>query len=494
MLQRRAGILLPVSSLPGKYGIGDFGPEAYRFVDFLQRAGQSYWEILPLLIPDIYGSPFASVSAMAVNWLLVSPELLVKQGLLKRSDLPAAEPIRNIRYRQVGKTRSRMLGKAWERLKANPRSRHWKEFRAFQRREHHWLHDYCLYQAIKRREHNLPWFAWPVHFRNRNPQALKRFTHEHAGVIAYFAFEQWIAHKQWLDLKSYANRKRVRIVGNVPFYVTHDCVDVWAHRDLFQMNVSGKLQAVAGVPPDDFNQLGQRWGNPLYNWQELKRTKFAWTLERFGQALRLYDLIILDHFRGYRAYWRIPASSPHARHGRWVRVPSESLFRVLEGKYKVLPIIAEDLGVITRAVHALREQFKIPGFHVLQRSMQLRLPLLSNPPAYPENAVVFTGTYDMPTLRGWFNARSKQLQQAVLHHLRTDVEHLSWNGAEATLRSPGTLAIVQLQDYLGLNDSARINFPGTIGKSWVWRTDGTMLTTKLAGAIRKIAQQSRRTA
>lgn len=492
MLKRQAGILLPLSSLPGKFGTGDFGPEAYRFVDFLQRAGQTYWEILPLLIPDSYGSPFASVSAMAVNWLLVSPELLAKEGLLKRNDLPAAEPIQSIHYRQVERNRSRLLGKAWENLKANPRSRHWKELRAFQRQERNWLQDYCLYQAIKRKERNQPWFAWPARYRNRDAAALREFSREHEGVLAYFAFEQWVAHKQWIDIKAYANRRGIRIIGSVPFYVTHDSVDVWSHRDLFQMSKAGKLQAVAGVPPDHFNQLGQRWGNPLYNWTILRRTRFAWTLERFGQALRLYDLIILDHFRGYRAYWRIPASSPHARRGRWVRVSGEKLFSLLERKHKGLPIIAEDLGVITPAVHALRERFSIPGFHVLQRSMQLKLLVLSNPPPYPDNAVVFTGTYDMPTLRGWFDARPKELRNAVLRHLHTDVEHLSWNGAGAAMHSPSALCIVQLQDYLGLDDRARINRPGTTGNSWVWRMDGTLQSEKFSRSIRELTKQSGR--
>ncbi len=492
MLKRQAGILLPVSSLPGQFGIGDFGPKAYRFVDFLQRAGQSYWEILPLLISDRFGSPFASVSAMAVNWLMVSPELLVKEGLLKRTDLPAAEPVRSIYYRRVEKNRSRLLGKAWECLKANPRSRHWKELRAFQRRKRHWLDDYCLYQAIKRKEHNLPWFSWPVRFQNRNAAALQQFVHEHDGILAYFSFEQWIAHKQWQDLKTYANRRGIKIIGSVPFYVTHDSVDVWAHRDLFQMSKTGKLQAVAGVPPDHFNQLGQRWGNPLYDWQALRRTKFAWTLERFSQALRLYDLIILDHFRGYRAYWQIPASSPHARRGRWIRVPSERLFSLLKRQYKSLPIIAEDLGVITPAVHTLREHFKIPGFRVLQRSLQLRLPAMTNPPAYPENAVVFTGTYDMPTLRGWFNVRPKELQDAVLRHLHTDVEYLSWNGAEAAMHSPSALCIVQLQDYLGLDDHARINRPGTVGTSWMWRMEDAFLTPKLSRSIQELTKKVKR--
>lgn len=494
MSTRSAGILLPIASLPGKYGIGDFGPEAFRFVDFLNMAGQHYWEILPLLIPDVYGSPFASHSALALNWLHVSPDLLLREGLLTKKELPLLpqDSDQYVRYQDVHRFKRHCLQLAWKNFSENGTTVQHKAFAAFCKKEQSWLDDYALFMTIQQRQHEKPWFHWPEELRSRKQGALKAIRMEHAPTLAYFAFEQWVAHTQWQDLRNYAHKKHIRIIGNIPFYVTHDSVDVWANRTFFAVNSDGTLNGKAGVPPDHFNKNGQLWGNPLYNWSVMARRHFSWMTERYRKAFATYDIIILDHFRGYRAFWRIPAKTNDPRLGKWQKVPAEQLFAHFKKTFRKFPVIVEDLGVITPDVHALRERLKLPGFHILQRSLQLRMDELPPHLDYPVRSVAFSGTYDMNTMRGWLQSTEQSVRNKVLRHMRVTPTTFAWEACKRVLHSASELCIIQLQDYLELGAEARINHPGTINRNWAWRASANMVTPKLARNIRALMQVTKR--
>jgi 4-alpha-glucanotransferase len=490
---RRAGILLHVTSLPGPYGIGDFGGAAYRFVDFLRRAGQSIWQILPLG-PTGYGdSPYQSFSAFAGNPLLISPEHLLRDGLLTETDLTDASglateqfpterfPADRVDFERVTPWRMALLERAFARFSADAPGDWRAEFNRFRASEARWLDDYTLYMALKESYPPGVWTDWAAGDRQRQPAALQARRQELAGRIELHAFAQFLFFRQWRELKQYANRQGVLVMGDIPIFVAHDSADVWAAQELFSLDAQGRPTLIAGVPPDYFCATGQRWGNPLYRWDRLAEQDYRWWTERLAAAMRTLDLIRIDHFRGFEAYWEIPASAPTAMTGRWVAGPGDDLFRAMTARLGPLPLIAEDLGVITPAVEALRDRLELPGMRVLQFAFG-EDPKANDyqPHNYPRHCLVYTGTHDNDTSVGWHHSQAGEgttrtadeiaaERDLALRYLHSDGREVHWDMIRAAHASVADVAIVPMQDVLGLGSEARMNMPGSSTGNWRWR-------------------------
>lgn len=493
-MQRSAGILLPIASLPSSYGIGDFGVYAYRFVDFLQAAGQRAWMVLPLTIPDSLGSPFASRSAFALNWMLISPEGLVEDGLLKKSELADCRlPITRIPYRAVDRKKRAALRRACAAFQKNVPEREWERLQAFRRQEHAWLADYCLYQSIKHRHEDIPWYRWPKPLRQVAADALAKWRREHSDDLFFYAFEQWIAHRQWSALKNYAKSHGVTIIGNLPFFAAHDSVDVWAHQRAFHLRRNGQLRLVAGAPPDPMFTEGQRWGFPLFRWSDARRRHFRWWYARLSRSLALYHRVILDHFRGYVSVWGIAAHRHDARRGRWHATPGKKILSILRTHHTVRRLIAEDLGSITPAVRQLQHQLGAEGMRILQTGFDEGERDYDNPRRYPVRSVALTGTHDQHTTAGWFAAASNTDRRRAMDAIGATTPALyARELIQAGLASRSQLFIAPLQDWLGLNDRARINVPGTKRNNWSWRLPERALTVQLATTMRLATKHARR--
>jgi 4-alpha-glucanotransferase len=475
-LPRSCGLLLHPTSLPGPYGVGDLGREAHAFLDYLVEAGQTWWQFLPLgPVGDSY-SPYQSSSSFAGNPLLVSPEGLVEEGWLPRAALRRKPRFDHDRADFPAASALRLR---WLRKAASGFDRSDDDFRRFRRSEAGWLGDYALFEALHAAYEHRPWWSWPEPLRRRDPVALRRARGKLRAEMEFHEFVQFAFERQWTRLREAAAARGLRLIGDVPIFVSLDSADVWSRPDLFALDEAGRPTGVAGVPPDYFSADGQLWGNPLYDWKAHQAEGFAWWINRLRSNLRRVDLIRLDHFRGFEAYWEVPADAPTAAHGRWRPGPGAAFFEAVRDALGSLPIIAEDLGDITPAVLELRDRFELPGMKVLQFAFGGTSANPYLPHNYPRNCVVYTGTHDNDTTLGWFHAEGPNyaLDDATgraerahaLRYLGTEGNEIHWDLIRAAHASVGDLAIVPLQDVLGLGGEARMNVPGRATGNWLWR-------------------------
>jgi len=479
LTQRRAGVLLHPTSLPGKRDHGDLGQGARRFIDFLQAAGMIVWQMLPLGPTHADRSPYQCLSVHAGNRALISLDDLVAKDWLNAAT--AGNRLFDERLKQA---RS-----GFERLAIQADKTAYAEFRTTQAC---WLEDYALYQAIRETQNALSWYRWPAPLRDRDPAALESFRAEQAGLIEQVCFEQFLFFMQWSALRDYAHRHGVLLFGDVPIYVAHDSADVWANRELFTLDDAGKLEVVAGVPPDYFSETGQLWGNPLYRWDKIRKLDYRWWLDRFRTQLALFDLLRLDHFRGFEKYWEIPATAGTAVDGRWVEGPGEALFARLQQDFGELPLVAEDLGIITPEVDALRLGLGFPGMKILQFAFDGG----DDNPYLPQNhellSVVYTGTHDNDTTLGWYRQLDDAGREKVQEYMPADTTAMPLAMIKTALESTSCLAIIPLQDLLGLGSNARMNTPGTSTDNWSWRFTWEQVSPELAQQLHALCVQAER--
>jgi 4-alpha-glucanotransferase len=493
---RASGILLHPTSLPGRFGIGDLGNDAFRFAEFLNAARQSLWQVLPLGPTDEGGSPYSSGSAFAGNTLLISPEKLVADRFLQQSDLdevPSFAPER-VDFARVRTTKEALLRKAFDRFQQTTDTAQQKLFGAFKEANTAWLDDYALFEALKKAHDRKPWVQWEPALAMRDTSALSRARQDLSREIEAQKFFQFLFYDQWYALKAFCNQRGIRIVGDLPIFVAHDSTDVWANRHQFKLDEAGQPTVVAGVPPDYFSETGQFWGNPLYDWQRLKEDGFAWWIARLRASLEMCDIVRLDHFRGFVACWEIPAGEATAKNGKWVEAPGRELLAAVRNGLGELPIIAEDLGVITPEVIELRREFGFPGMRVLQFAFDGDETNINLPANYEPDVVAYTGTHDNDTTVGWFNElaeppaiaggpppEAEETRQLCLKFLKSDGREINWAFIEAVFRSDAGTAIIPLQDVLGLGSEARMNTPNTAAGNWSWRYAGGWPGEQAAG-------------
>lgn len=492
-LPRRSGVLLHPTSLPGRFGIGDFGPAAYQFLDFLSKSGQGLWQVLPLG-PTGYGnSPYQSPSAFAGNPLLISLEKLAQQGLLDPSVLTqTAFRQETLDFDSVLVHRHEVFRKAFEAFRTSRGSGLRGEYESFCQNNSAWLPDYTLYRAIKEDQRGSAWTHWDPALVARDPVALKIWSDKLRDRIDEEYFLQFEFWKQWNDLKRYAKERSIQIIGDIPIFVAHDSADVWSAQEAYYLDAVGNPTVVAGVPPDYFSETGQLWGNPLYRWNLIKQRGYDWWNARLRHSFQMYDLVRIDHFRGFEAYWEIPGDAPDARQGKWVTGPGAEMFEKAKEVLGDLPVIAEDLGMITPEVEALRDGLGFPGMRVLQfgfgggESDNQFLPHNLVP-----NCIVYTGTHDNDTTVGWFHseagegttrtpAQVERERAFVMAYLRSDGKEIEWDMIRAAWSSVGDTAITPMQDLLGLGSTARMNLPGTSVGNWIWRMREGQFTDALA--------------
>lgn len=488
-MPRTAGILCHVTSLPGGLGIGDLGAAAYQFADWLAESKQGLWQVLPLGPPGYGESPYQSFSAFAGNPLLVGLDRLAEEGWLTSADLESAGTFNEqaVDFEKVGPCRENLLSQAYGNFCQSASPVQKAAFDAFRHEQSWWLDDYALFAALKKAHALVAWTEWSTPFVTRTSPALKAPHTALAKAVDFEAFIQFQFDRQWRELKAYCNARGIRLMGDVPIFVAHDSADVWANQKLFLLEESGHPTAVAGVPPDYFSETGQLWGNPLYRWDSMRQDGFAWWMSRIRYALQQFDLIRLDHFRGFEAFWEVPAGAATAAGGRWVAGPGESFFRRILEELGEVPLIAEDLGVITPTVAALRDEFGFPGMRILQFAFgdDPQAPTF-RPHNFPSNCVVYTGTHDNDTTVGWFRSQAGQgstrtaeqvaaERDTALRYLGTDGTRIHWDMIRLALASVADTAIVPLQDVLGLNTESRMNLPGTVQGNWRWRFTSDML-------------------
>jgi len=492
-MRRGSGILLHVTSLPSPYGIGDLGPWAYRFVDFLSKCKQSLWQILPLnpTDPAHYNSPYHSTSAFACNPLLISPECLVQDGLLKRAEVksPPDFPMERVDYRGIGSYKERLFNKAHEGFKGK---RPQYEYEKFCSENSHWLEDFALFMALKSHFDGRVWSDWPQEVRDRQPKTLQSAQKELHEKVEMVKFLQYVFSGQWNTLKRYCNQAGIQIIGDIPIYVEHDSADVWTHPGIFKLDNEKRPCAVAGVPPDYFSETGQRWGNPVYRWDVLKKEAYSWWIQRMERNLKLCDILRIDHFRGLVAYWEVPATENTAINGKWVEVPTMQFLNHLMRRFPFLPIIAEDLGLITPDVREIMHHFELPGMKVLLFAFGEDLPTNPYiPHNLVENCVLYTGTHDNNTVRGWFEEEATPGEKGRLFHYlgrEAPVEELHWELIRLAMMSVANIVIFSIQDILGLGGEARMNRPATTEGNWQWRLLPEQLTNPLAERLLEMTE------
>jgi 4-alpha-glucanotransferase len=491
-VNRSSGILLHVTSLPSRFGIGDFGPEAYRFVDFLNQAGQRLWQILPLnpATADSGNSPYNSYSAFAMNPLFLSPEFLVKEGFLKDADIEkhVFSPKRYIDYSEVYKFKERLLTIVFQRC--GPWIEKDDEFKRFQADNSYWLEDYALFKALKERFMGKVWSRWPEDIRYREPEAINRWKERLREKVLKEKVSQFLTFRQWILLKKFCNERGVKVFGDMPVYVSYDSADVWAHHEIFKLNEKREMTHMAGVPPDYFSANGQLWGNPLYKWEVLKERNYDWWIKRLEHNLRLFDVLRIDHFRGFVAYWEVEATAESALSGRWVEAPAKDFFSRLLQIFGRLPIIAEDLGFITPDVREIMDYFGFPGMKVLLFAFNEDNPQHPYlPHNYKENFVVYTGTHDTNTVVGWFRREAtRDMKRRLSEYIgrRVSERNVHWEMIRLAMASVARIAIIPMQDLLGLPEEARMNLPSSRDGNWRWRVLKKELTSVLAKRLRRM--------
>lgn len=482
---RKSGVLLPVASLPGNYGIGSFSKEAYKFVDFLKASGQSYWQILPLG-PTGYGdSPYQSFSTFAGNPYFIDLDKLIEEGLLKKSEVKKYDWGDNssyIDYEKIWLSRFKVLKIAYERSGVEKTA----SYKRFIKENAFWLDDYALYMAVKNKFGGVSFIEWDDDIRRRKPEAIAKYTKELKSETNFYKFQQYKFYEQWGKLKEYANKNGIKIIGDIPIYVAFDSADTWANPELFKFDKNGLPTGVAGCPPDGFSATGQLWGNPLYDWKYHKKTGYSWWIERIRNCYKIYDVIRIDHFRGFDEYYNIPYGDQTAEFGKWEKGPGIDLFKTLKKELGDMDIIAEDLGFLTDSVLKLVKDTGYPGMKVLQFAFDSREDSDYLPHNYNYNCVVYTGTHDNNTVKGWYKELAKKDKQFALRYLnneKTEEEDIHWDYIRLAMGSVAYLCIIPVQDYLGLGEEARINTPATLGTNWKWRMPAKALTKSLEKKI-----------
>jgi 4-alpha-glucanotransferase len=498
---RSSGILLHPTSLPGPYGIGELGPQAHAFADFLRDAGQRIWQVLPLG-PTGYGdSPYQCFSAFAGNPLLISMDELAARGYVETMDLADAPDFteENVDYGAVIDWKLPLLRKGWEEFEENAGTENRAEFESFRQRHASWLDEFALFMALKEAHAQVIWTEWEPKLALREPAALERARRDLHDQIECNKFIQFAFEQQWCDLKAHCARNDIRIMGDLPIYVALDSADVWANRELFELSDNGTPKVVAGVPPDYFSATGQLWGNPIYSWEEHARTGYAWWVARFRRALEMLDMIRLDHFRGFEAYYEIPAGEPTAVNGSWVKGPGAAFFGALKTTLGDLPIVAENLGVITPEVEGLRKEFEFPGMAILQFAFgnDPQAPDFK-PHNYPHHLVAYTGTHDNDTVVGWWNSKAgagsirnvEDVEKEMAYarrYLNTDGA-INWVMIRTLMASVADTVLYPLQDVLGVGSEGRMNLPGTSSGNWRWRCRDGSLTAEIAARLKEWAE------
>ena len=498
---RAAGVLAHVTSLPSAYGIGDIGPSAFAWVDYLAEAGQAWWQVLPLGPPGLGSSPYNALSSFAGNTLLLSPDRLIEEGLLRPSDcvdcaLPAQKLSEHqVDYGAVIPFKTRLLDRAWNNFRAGARPDWLPEFEQFCAAHAHWMDDFALFMALKVQHRGAAWQEWPRGLVRREPAALAKARSDLAEVQDRFRFGQFLASRQWRSLREHARGRGVRLLGDLPFYVSPDSSDVWANPELFLLDDEFQPRFVGGVPPDYFSPHGQLWGNPVYDWNALRQTGYRWWIARLRAVLNYLDGVRLDHFRAFESAWHVPAGSTTAESGQWVEGPGADFFATARQELGRLPLLAEDLGIITPAVEALRDQFHLPGMRVLQFAFDGNADNPHLPHRIVHNNVVYTGTHDNDTSRGWYESAPEHQRQIFWNY----VERPPGAGQEAAAElvrlawsSEAALAIAPLQDLLNLPTTARMNIPGSADGNWRWRFTSDMLCSETLEQLFKLTEQSDR--
>lgn len=498
---RASGILLHPTSLPGSFGIGDLGAEAYKFIDFLEKSKQTYWQILPLG-PTGYGdSPYQCFSAFAGNTHLISPQKLVEEGLLTEEEINQKPdfPEDRVDFGAVYDWKNWILPKAYERFRVTTSVDLRGKFETFSQQNAAWLDDYALYRAIKASQDQKAWYEWDAPLRLRHENALSQAREHLQSEIQAQKFYQFLFFRQWSELKSYANEKDIRIVGDVPIFVALDSADVWCNPREFKLNEDGSPKVIAGVPPDYFSKTGQLWGNPIYNWERMQSEGFRWWIERVRFALKTVDIVRVDHFRGFAAAWEVPGGDKTAENGRWVNVPGKELFRALQNALGELPVMAEDLGVITPDVEELRDSFGFPGMRILQFAFGGDTKNHDLPHNYIQNSVAYTGTHDNDTTVGWFHSQAgagstrdesqiSREHEFCMEYLKSDGNEIQWDFIRAVWASVADTAMTPMQDLLGLGNDARMNLPASNAGNWQWRFRKDDLSDEIAARLRRLTE------
>ena len=488
LLTRSSGILLHPTSFPGPYGIGDLGQEAYRWIDFLAQSRCGLWQLLPLGPTGFGDSPYQCFSAFAGNPYLVSPDQLLIEGLIQEKDIESSEvfPAGVVDFGKVIPWKLQLLDRAYEGFRKLPDEEISQEFEAFRQKNALWLDDYTLFMALKDAHKGKAWTKWDTGLRSRNRELLAEGRSKLALPIERHAFRQFLFFRQWNALYQYAHQHGVEIIGDAPIFIAHDSADVWAHQELYYLDLRGKPKVVAGVPPDYFSPTGQLWGNPLYYWEIHQASGYQWWIDRIRAVLSLVDYLRLDHFRGFCGYWEVPGNARTAEKGRWVFAPGMDFFEKLQASLGDLPIIAEDLGVITADVIALREKFNLPGMKILQFAFGGTPKDAFLPHNYPVNCAAYTGTHDNDTVLGWYQRVPEEEKSFYRRYMARDGSGVSWDLIRAIWSSVAVFALAPLQDFLGLDNQARMNYPGKPAGNWGWRVLENSLTDELAGRIQEI--------
>ena len=503
---RQSGILLHPTSLPGPYGIGELGPEAYKFADFLHATGQHLWQVLPIGPTGYADSPYQCLSTFAGNTLLISFDLLAQDGLLSRSRLERFPKFDNgpVDFGPVIIERTKVLHSVCRMFKSRASEAQKEAFAAFCRENAFWLDDFALFFALKNAHELRPWTTWESELAGRDPHALAAARRKFKTAMKHVKLLQFFFFDHWKRLMDYCHARKISVVGDIPIFVAHDSADVWANPELFYLDQRGFPTVVAGVPPDYFSATGQLWGNPLYRWDIHKKTDYAWWVARMRQVFKMVDIVRIDHFRGFAGYWEIPGNEKTAINGKWVPGPAADFFEALNRQLGRLPIIAEDLGVITPDVDALREHFTLPGMRVLQFAFGNDAKAADyRPDSYPTNCVVYSGTHDNDTTVGWFNSEPgkdstrthEQIEaerKSILQYLKSDGREINWDLIALAWRSNANTAIVPMQDVLGLGSEARMNVPGRAGGNWRWRFTWDLLKPEMKDRLAGLTKDAKR--
>lgn len=488
---RKSGVLLPVSSIPSKYGIGTFSKQAYEFVDLLGQAGQTYWQILPLG-PTGYGdSPYQSFSTFAGNPYYIDLETLIEEGYLTKEDCDSydfGDDDEYIDYEKIYLSRFKVLRTAFKNSQ-NSSLETDGAYRNFVRENSYWLEDYALYMAVKNAFDGASFIEWDEDIRLRKKKALEKYREKYKDEIDFYKFQQFIFAKQWFALKEYANKKKIKIIGDIPIYVAFDSSDTWANPELFQLDDNLEPIGVAGCPPDAFSVTGQLWGNPLYRWEYHKETGYEWWMKRIAYCYKLYDVVRIDHFRGFDEYYSIPYGDPTAEFGHWEKGPGYDIFKTMKAKLGKKAVIAEDLGFLTDSVLRLVKKTGYPGMKILQFAFDSREESDYLPHNYTANSVVYTGTHDNDTVLGWLDSLNRHDRAFAKRYLNINKnKDIQWELIRAAMASVSDTCIIPMQDYLGLGSEARINIPSTLGLNWKWRMLPGAFNEELALRMRKMTK------